>query len=138
VPEADLHSWNREGVIDYLGAAQDVRDTFAGADCVVLPSYYREGVPRVLLEASAMAIPVITTDAPGCRDAVEDGVTGFLCEPRSVDSLAGAIERIAGLPATKLRAMGAAARAKMERQFGAEIVHRAYVTELAKLGTRGR
>jgi len=138
VPEADLLAWDAEGAIEYIGAATDVRHAFADADCVVLPSYYREGVPRVLLEASSMAIPVITTDAPGCREAVDDGITGFLCEPRSVASLVGAIERMAALPATKRNAMGSAARAKMERQFRDEIVHRAYLTALAKLGISGQ
>jgi glycosyltransferase involved in cell wall biosynthesis len=138
VPEADLRAWAAEGAIDYIGAATDVRQAFADADCVVLPSYYREGVPRVLLEASSMAIPSITTNAAGCREAVDDGVTGFLCEPRSVASLVGAIERMAALPPTKRKAMGSAARAKMERQFRDEIVHRAYLTALAKLGISGQ
>jgi glycosyltransferase involved in cell wall biosynthesis len=138
VPEADLRAWDAEGAIDYIGAATDVRQAFADADCVVLPSYYREGVPRVLLEASSMAIPSIATDAPGCREAIDDGITGFLCEPRSVASLVGAIERMAALPATKRNAMGSAARAKMERQFRDEIVHRAYLTALAKLGISGQ
>jgi glycosyltransferase involved in cell wall biosynthesis len=138
VPESDLRAWDSEGVIDYLGAATDVRQAFADADCVVLPSYYREGVPRVLLEASSMAIPIVTTDAPGCREAVDDGVTGFLCEPRNVASLVAAIERMIALPATKRKAMGSAARAKMGRQFRDEIVHRAYLTALAKVGISGR
>ena len=87
VPLSKLQEWSGEGVIDYLGSADDVRPALAAADCIVLPSYYREGVPRVLLEAAAMGIPVITTDMPGCREAVEDGATGLLCEPRSVNSL---------------------------------------------------
>jgi len=138
VPEADLRAWDAEGAIDFIGAATDVRQAFANADCVVLPSYYREGVPRVLLEASSMAIPIITTDAPGCREAVDDGISGFLCEPRNVASLVAAIERMAALPATKRKAMGSAARAKMERQFRDEIVHRAYLTALAELGISGQ
>jgi glycosyltransferase involved in cell wall biosynthesis len=136
VSEAQLGEWEKEGVISFLGAADDVRDAFAGADCIALPSYYREGVPRVLLEASAMGIPVITTDAPGCREAVDDQVTGFLCEPRSVASLVAAIERMLALPTTKRRAMGTAARAKMEREFREDIVHRAYLEALAKLGVQ--
>jgi glycosyltransferase involved in cell wall biosynthesis len=85
-----------------------------------------------------MAIPIVTTDAPGCREAVDDGVTGFLCEPRNVASLVAAIERMIALPATKRKAMGSAARAKMGRQFRDEIVHRAYLTALAKVGISGR
>jgi glycosyltransferase involved in cell wall biosynthesis len=123
--------------VEHLGSAEDVRPAFGAADCVVLPSYYREGVPRVLLEASAMAIPVITTDAPGCREAVDDEVTGLLCQPRSADSLAEAMKRmIAMTPAARAR-MGSAARKKMETSFREEIVHRAYLRALGKLGASG-
>ena len=134
VPLSKLHEWQDEGVIEYLGSADDVRPAFGGADCLVLPSYYREGVPRVLLEASAMAIPVITTDMPGCREAVEHGVTGLLCEPRSADSLVAAIERIIRMSPHERAAMGSAGRAKMEAEFRDDIVHRAYTDALGKLG----
>jgi glycosyltransferase involved in cell wall biosynthesis len=134
VPLSKLREWEAEGATAYLGSSDDVRQAFAEADCVVLPSYYREGVPRVLLEASAMAIPIITTDMPGCREAVDDGVTGFLCAPRSVDSLVSAIERFIAMPAEQRLAMGAAARTKMEREFREDIVHRAYIEALGKLG----
>jgi glycosyltransferase involved in cell wall biosynthesis len=137
VPLAQLEAWQSDGVIDYLGAADDVRSTVGGADCVVLPSYYREGVPRVLLEAAAMGVPVITTDAPGCREALDDGVTGLLCAPRSVDSLVQAMERMLGLPREERGRMGLAGRAKMEREFAQEIVHRQYLTTLARLGIHG-
>ena len=134
VPLSKLREWANEGVIDDLGSADDVRAAFAGADCVVLPSYYREGVPRVLLEASAMGIPVIAADMPGCREAVEEGVTGFICEPRSVDSLAAAIERLLLLSPAERMAMGSAGRSKMEAEFREEIVHRSYLKALGKLG----
>jgi glycosyltransferase involved in cell wall biosynthesis len=137
VPLAQLEAWQRGGVIDYLGAADDVRSTVGGADCVVLPSYYREGVPRVLLEAAAMGVPVITTDAPGCREALDDGVTGLLCAPRSVDSLVHAMERMLNLPGEERGRMGLAGRAKMEREFAQEIVHRQYLTALARVGIHG-
>jgi len=132
VPAETLRQWEDEGLIKFLGSAEDVRGAFAEADCVVLPSYYREGVPRVLLEASAMSIPVITTDTPGCREAVEDGVTGFLCAPRDVDSLVEAIKRMRRLSGSQRQAMGRAARKKMEREFREDIVHRAYLEALAK------
>lgn len=134
VPASKLQEWASEGVIDYLGSTDDVRIAFGSADCVVLPSYYREGVPRVLLEAAAMAIPVITTDMPGCREAVDDGVTGFLCMPRSVGSLIAAMERIASMTPEARAAMGAAGRAKMESEFREAIVHHAYIDALGKLG----
>ena len=132
-----LRQWQDEGVIDYLGSTADVRPGYAGADCVVLPSYYREGVPRVLLEASAMAVPVITTNMPGCREAVDDGETGYLCEPRSVESLTGAMMRMIDMPAAERSNMGAAARGKMEREFDETLVHRKYLDALRQLGLSG-
>ena len=63
-------------MIDYAGGCTDVRPLIAAADCVVLPTLYREGVPRILMEAAAMARPVIATDMPGCRDAVDHELTG--------------------------------------------------------------
>ena len=71
VPRATLERWIGEGLVEHLGAADDVRPFIAAADCVVLPSY-REGLPRSLLEASAMARPIVATDVPGVRDVVED------------------------------------------------------------------
>lgn len=128
-----LRHWEAEGIVDYLGAVDDVRPAFAEAHCIVLPSYYREGVPRVLLEASAMAIPVITTDMPGCREAVDDGETGLICEPRSLESLTNAMMRMLALDGEGRKAMGAAGRAKMEREFEETLVHRAYLDVLGKL-----
>jgi len=100
----------------------------------VLPSFYREGVPRVLLEAAAMALPVITTDMPGCRDAVDDRVTGLLCDPRSIDSLISAMESMVQMTVEERCAMGLAGRRKMETQFDEAIVHCAYLDALARLG----
>ena len=83
----------RRHVIEYLGEAHDVRPLIAEADCVVLPSY-REGVPRTLMEASAMGRPIVATDVPGCREVVDDGVTGLLCEVSNADSLAATLARM--------------------------------------------
>lgn len=132
VPESQLRRWEESGVIQFLGSAEDVRPALAAADCVVLPSYYREGVPRALLEAAAMGRPVITTDTPGCRDAVDDGLSGFLCAPRSVESLLTASRRFLELPHSDRERMGAAGRAKMEREFDQSIVHQAYVGALGE------
>ena len=95
----ELDRWASEGAIEYCGRADDVRPFIKNAAVVVLPSYYREGVPHILLEAAAMGRPVITTDTAGCREAVDDGATGFLCAPRSVSSLVEAIARMLELPA---------------------------------------
>ncbi|MGH6729437.1 MAG: glycosyltransferase, partial [Sphingomicrobium sp.] len=134
VPLSALEEWQRQGAADYLGSTDDVRAALAAADCVVLPSFYREGVPHILLEAAAMARPVITTDSPGCRLAVDDGVSGLLCTPRSVESLAEAMERLASFASAARAAMGRAGRAKVEREFDERLVHAAYVDALVQSG----
>jgi len=116
VPSAAVERWQAEGVIDYLGESDDVRTAMEQADCIVLPSY-REGLPRSLLEGSAMGKPLIATDVPGCRDVVEDGRTGFLCAERSADSLAAAMMKmIAASPSERLR-MGELGRRKIEQEY---------------------
>jgi glycosyltransferase involved in cell wall biosynthesis len=137
VPLDQLQAWANEGLIDFLGPVEDVRPLIAEADCVLLPSYYREGVPRALLEAAASARPVITTDWPGCREALDDGVTGFLCEPRSSDSLADAMRRMMNLEPAERQAMGRDGRTKMEREFSEELVIRAYLDALGEFASSG-
>ena len=87
VDKNTLFSWNDKGYINYLGSTNDVRPFVHKADCVVLPSYYMEGTPKSLLEAAAMAKPIITTDWVGCRNVVDHGVNGYLCQPKDVDDL---------------------------------------------------
>ncbi len=117
VPRATLDGWIAEGIIDYLGATQDVRGAMLAADCIVLPSYYPEGVPRSLLEAAALGRPIVTTDSTGCRDAVEDGSTGYLTRPRDVADLTEKLVTFANLPTAAREAMGLAARTKMVAEF---------------------
>jgi len=132
VSRTDVDSWVREGVVDYLGETDDVRSWMAQADCVVLPSY-REGTPRSLLEAASMAKPVIAADAPGCRNAVKDGVSGFLCRVRDAGDLADKMRRMANMAAEERAAMGRAGRAKMEREYDERLVIGRYLDEIAKL-----
>jgi glycosyltransferase involved in cell wall biosynthesis len=87
IARAQMNAWVDEGVIQYLGSTNDPRPFLAEADCVVLPSY-REGTPRSLLEAAAMARPIVTTNVEGCREVVDDGLNGFLCQVRSPVDLA--------------------------------------------------
>lgn len=109
-------AWEAEGIVEYLGVTDDVRPFIAAADCVVLPSY-REGKPRTLLEAAAMARPIVATDVPGCRDVVEDGRTGYLCRARDPEDLAAALLRMIEAGHGGRAHLGAAGRAKMEREY---------------------
>ena len=132
ISREEVEGWEREGVVEYLGEADDVRAFIADADCVVLPSY-REGTPRSLLEAASMAKPVIATDVPGCRNVVEDGATGFLCRVRDAVDLAEKMERVAAMSGEERAVMGRAGRTKMEREFDEGIVIGRYLAEVAKL-----
>lgn len=133
VPEAMVREWAAEGLIDYAGTCSDIRSFIAEADCVVLPSW-REGMPRVLLEGAAMGRPSIAFDVPGCRQAIVDGATGFLSEPRAVRALAACMIRMIELPAAERRAMGIRARAHAEEHFGVERVCAAYISVLKRMG----
>jgi glycosyltransferase involved in cell wall biosynthesis len=128
----ELDSWTAEGLIEYLGTADDVRPFIADATAVVLPSY-REGMPRSLLEAAAMARPLIAADVPGCRDLIEDGVNGFLCGVRDDASLAAVMRRLAESSADQRFAMGQSARRKVQERFSEDFVVRAYLDVLAAL-----
>ena len=129
VPIAEVERWQSEGIVDYLGDTDDVRPFIEDADCVVLPSY-REGLPRSLLEAAAMAKPMVATEVPGCRDLVIDGENGLLCKARSVTSLADAMEAMMRLDPAERQAMGRRARERVERDFDASIVVDAYLEAL--------
>ncbi len=120
VPEKDLKDWNDQGLVSWPGEVSDVRPIMAKSDVVVLPSY-REGIPRALLEAAAMAKPIITTDAVGCREVVDHEINGVLVPVKDAPALAGAMERMINDPEMRKR-MGKAGRKKVEREFDEKIV----------------
>ncbi|MGF6781260.1 glycosyltransferase family 4 protein [Paraburkholderia sp. GAS334] len=121
----EVDAWQREGVIEYAGEAHDVRPFIVDADCVVLPSY-REGVPRTLMEASAMGRPIVATDVPGCREVVADGVNGWLCEVKSADSLAAKLAQMLDMSGDERRAMGERGRKKVASEFDEKVVVERY------------
>jgi len=118
----ELETWQQEGTVSFADAADDVRPHLAEADVLVLPSYYREGVPRSVLEAMAMEKIIITTDMPGCRDTVDEGKNGFLIPPHRSDLLAQAIRRILALSPDERAEMGRFSREKVIREFSDLIV----------------
>lgn len=115
VPAETVEAWRSSPALELLGAQRDVRPFLAAASVYVLPSY-REGTPRSVLEAMSMGRPVVTTDAPGCRETVVEGENGFLVPPRTVEPLAAAMERFLHDPALIAR-MGAASRALAEAKY---------------------
>lgn len=129
IPAEKLAAWENEGLVTYLGKTDDVRPYLSAADCVVLPSY-REGVPRSLLEAAAMARPIIATDVVGCRDAVDDGATGMLCKVKSPEALAEKMKAMIALPSSERAAMGKAGRRKVEKQYDEQLVIQQYLQAL--------
>jgi glycosyltransferase involved in cell wall biosynthesis len=132
--EKEISIWNKAGVVEILGHRKDIAHVFAQSSIVVLPSYYREGLPKVLIEAAACGRAVVTTDMPGCRDAIEHKVTGLLVPPRDAVALADAIERLL-LDVELLKQMGRSSRNLAEREFSIEKVistHLAVYCELTK------
>jgi glycosyltransferase involved in cell wall biosynthesis len=111
------------GSVSYLGDLEDVRPALSNAGVFVLPSYYREGVPRSILEALAIGRPVITTDMPGCRETVRHGVNGFLVPPRSVDALVEAMEKFIINP-NLMEAMGAASFELARNRYDVRVVNK--------------
>ena len=120
VEEDDIRVWQLTGVMKVLGHVDDLQYLMREVDLMVLPSY-REGVPRGLIEAAAMELPIVTTDAPGCREVVDDGVNGLLVPVGDAGALARAIEYLLDHP-DKCREFGKAGREKVLREFDQKIV----------------
>ncbi len=117
VSKTEMQQWVEEGIITYLGVSDKVEEEIAQVDCMVLPSFYREGVPKSLLESGAMGKPIVTTDNVGCRETVDDEVNGYLCEPRSSSSLIVSLDKIIKLTHQERLMMGIASREKMAKEF---------------------
>jgi glycosyltransferase involved in cell wall biosynthesis len=132
ISRSQMNEWVSESVVSYLGTTDDVRPYINSTDCVVLPSY-REGVPRSLLEAAAIGRPIITTNAVGCKEVVDDGVNGYLCQPRDAADLANKIEKMLLLSAEQRTEMGLRGREKIEREFDEKVVIGKYLRVLAGL-----
>ena len=131
IRKEELVSWIKDGIIEYKGFQNDVRSFIDASDCIVLPSY-REAIPRALTEAMAMARPVITTDTPGCREAVDEGVNGYLAEVRSTESLIEAIGKFARLTLEERQRMGQMGREKVLREFDERIIARQIVDVISE------
>ena len=121
VTSAQLSEWSREPGVEWLGPSDSMEDVYAQVDCVVLPSY-REGMPRSLLEAGAMGLPVVTTSVPGCKDVVEDRINGLVCEVKSSESLRLAMASMLEMTQEKRAKMGEQGRRLVSSKFDEKIV----------------
>jgi len=126
ISKSDLQNWIVEGIIDYEGEKKDIRKFIGQADCIVLPSY-REGTSNILLEAASMEKPIITTNTTGCKETVDDGVTGFLCRVKDSQDLAAKMEMMYLLSTDQRNEMGRKGREKMIKEFDKEIVIKHYL-----------
>jgi glycosyltransferase involved in cell wall biosynthesis len=120
IPEGRLRGWGESGVVEWWGQRSDMPEVFAAAHVVCLPSY-REGLPKVLVEAAASGRAIVATDVPGCREIVRDGSNGVLVPPRDAPALAAAIARLLDDAPERAR-MGARGRELAEREFALELV----------------
>uniref|UniRef100_A0A7V1EIM6 Glycosyltransferase family 1 protein n=1 Tax=candidate division WOR-3 bacterium TaxID=2052148 RepID=A0A7V1EIM6_UNCW3 len=123
IPPEQLNQWSREGIIKYLGMTDNIKQYLHNADVIVLPSYYREGIPLSLLEGAACGLPIITTDSYGCREVVIEGKNGYLVPIKNVDALVNAMGNFIENPEL-INEMGRASRKIAEEKFDSKkIVH---------------
>ncbi len=132
ITREQLTDWVNEGVIEWLGQRSDMPALMAAASIVTLPSYYGEGVPKVLLEAAATGRAIVTTDMPGCRETVENGVSGILVEARNSWALADGIEKLLADPHLR-KSMGEKGHVRIEADFTVEKVNAKTLTVYKRL-----
>lgn len=112
----------KEGILEYLGETKNVINYIKNVDCIILPSYYREGTPRVLIEAAAMGKPIITTNVPGCKELVNDSLNGYLCKPRDKNNLKAIIMKFINLDVKKIELMGDESRKIAEKKYDQKFI----------------
>lgn len=135
VPKETVDSWSKEGLVDYLGELKDVRKVLSECQCAVLPSY-REGTPKALLESGAMGKPIVTTDAPGCKEVVLEGYNGFACVVKSSADLAEKMEQVLLMSEEDLKIMSNNSRKFVERKFDQKIVIDKYLKVINEIGCK--
>ncbi|MGF1697499.1 glycosyltransferase family 4 protein [Vibrio lamellibrachiae] len=117
LPLSAIKYWDRNTIVSYIGETDDVFSVVKDFDCVVLPSYYREGIPHCLIESCAMAKPIITTDNVGCRETVIDSLSGYIVQPQCVPDLKQAMINMIELSHQERLAMGKQGRKKAEKDY---------------------
>lgn len=131
--EDKLKTLQDQGIIIYHGMQRDVRKILAKTHCTIHPTYYPEGMSNVLLESAACGRPIITTNRSGCKEAVDDGVNGFIVEQKNSKDLIEKIEKFLKLTYEEKKQMGLAGRKKVEKEFNRNIVVESYMKEIKKI-----
>ncbi len=130
ITQDDLNKWENEGLINYYGFADDVRPYLVKADCFVFPSFYNEGVPRCLMEAASMELPVITSNNRGCKEVVLNNSNGYLCNLNDPFDLADKMEKIINLPEEERKKMGRNGRNLVLKKFDVHKIISEYANTL--------
>jgi len=130
IAQADIDRWQKEGLINYRGFARDVRPYLSGAHCFIFPSFYNEGIPRCLMEAAAMELPVITSATRGCRDVVLNNQSGFLCKVKDPFDLADKMEKVINMSEAARLEMGRTGRTFVIQKFEMQHVTEEYFATL--------
>ena len=130
IPLSTIEKMTQQKIIDFWGVSDNMSKILNTVDVMVLPSFYKEGIPKILIEALAKGLPIITTDNVGCRETVDDGKNGFLVGVKNAAALEGAIEKIINIPTEQLAMMGNYSRLKAEKEFDEDINHQAYLSVL--------
>lgn len=133
ISKEQMDTWVNEGIINYLGTSDNVKNEISNADCMVLPSFYREGTPRTLLESASMAKPIVTTDNIGCKDVVNDEESGYLCRIKDATDLASKLELIINMSEEERKAMGQKGREKIKKEFDEKIVIDKYLDAVKQI-----
>lgn len=131
--EEKLEDLAKKNIVKYHGMVRDIKGFLQNVHCTIHPTYYPEGISNVLLETSACARPIITTNRAGCREVIDDGVNGFIVNQRDSRDLIEKIEKFLALSWQERCDMGIAGRAKVEREFDRQIVVEKYIDELKAL-----
>ncbi|MBI28661.1 MAG: N,N'-diacetylbacillosaminyl-diphospho-undecaprenol alpha-1,3-N-acetylgalactosaminyltransferase [Alphaproteobacteria bacterium MarineAlpha5_Bin11] len=121
IPENQINEWINEGLINYLGKTDDVRQHIIDSDCVLLPSY-REGMPRSLIEAAAIGRPLIASNVAGCKDLIKEDLNGYLCKVKNYQDLCNKLNNFISLPFKERLFMGKESRKIIENKFNEELI----------------
>ena len=128
----EIESLQRQGIVEYHGNVTDIREIHRITQCTIHPSFYPEGVSNVLLETAASGRAIITTNRPGCKDVVDDGINGYIVEEKNTNALREATERFIHLSRDQRIQMGMAGRKKVEKEYSRDIVVNSYLKAIQK------